>query len=269
MVFMRIRVLISIVPLLCIPVLAQATSFIEKAFPDAVEEAPVIVRGTIGMSYSDYGRTPGDEKRIYTYYELVPSEVFKGAVLNGGIIVRQIGGSKDGLTMEVPGTARFSRGEDVVVMLGAQGGDGTFEMQSLMMGKFTIERVNGKDYLHGPGAVSPEEARDGEIVHPEELLRRKKTPTYTVEALRELVRTGKEPERAAGAASSVPSPVATPSGGVTEAAAEPTATPGLQTAPQGETAPSAGEAGSRKWIFGAILLGLWFVIRTLRRSSGR
>jgi hypothetical protein len=266
---MRTRVLLCLIPFLCLASLAQATSFIEKAFPDAVEEAPVIVRGTIGMSYSDYGRIPGDEKRLYTYYELVPSEVFKGSVPDGTIMMRQIGGSKDGATMEVPGTARFSRGEEVVVMLGASGSDGTFDMRSLMMGKFTIERVNGKDYLHGPGAVSPEEAKDGEIIHPEEGMRRKKTAFYTVEALRELVRTGRVQEQAAQSASPSPSPLATPAPGVTPSAAESATAPRLQNVPEGEKATPSQEADSRKWVWGAILLGLWFVIRSLRRSSGK
>lgn len=222
------------------------------------------------MSYSDYGRNPGDEKRLFTYYELSPTEVFKGAVPDGAIIMRQVGGSKDGVTMEVPGTARFSRGEEVVVMLGGQGADGTFDVRSLMMGKFTIERVNGKEYLHGPGAVSPEEARDGEVIHPEEGMRRPKAATYSVEALRELVRTqGRESEQSAGTASSTPSPLSSTAPSAPGVLPQPTAAPGLQNSPQGETTAASEDGGTRKWFWGAILVGLWLVIRTLRRSSGK
>ncbi len=252
---------------LCLPRLAGATSFIEKSFPDAVGESPVIVRGTIGMSYSDYGRSPGDEKRLFTYYELVPSEVFKGSVPDGAIMLRQIGGSKDGVTMEVPGTARFSRGEEVVVMLGAQGGDGTFNVRSLMMGKFTIDRLNGKEYLNGPGAVSPEEVNDGEVIHPEEGMRRPRTAVYTLEALRELVRAKEqEPSQAAGTSSPNPSPTAASPSGL---APQPTAAPGLQNPDQGDAAAPAEQGSTRKWFWGAILMGVWLALRTLRRSSGK
>lgn len=248
---------------------AHATSFIEKSFPDAVSEAPVIVRGTVGMSYSDYGRTPGDEKRLYTYYELVPSEVFKGTVPDGAIMMRQIGGSKDGVTMEVPGTAHFSRGEEIVVMLGAQGSDGSFDVRSLMMGKFTIDRINGKEYLNGPGAVSPEDARDTEVIHPEDGVRRKKPATYTLESLRELVRSGakdSDPVTTTILSTPFPSPIGTtaPKSSVTQ----PTAAPGLQNPLQGETAEPSGEGeGTRKWVWGVILVGSWLLIRTLRRRS--
>lgn len=166
---------------------AQATSFISKSFPDSVKDAPVIVRGVIGMSYADEARTSEGGKRIYTYYELTPSEVFKGALPMGSIIVRQIGGTKEGVVMEVPGTARFSRGEEVVLMLSQQNLDGSLDIRGLMMGKFSIQKMNGKEYLVGAGAITPDQVEQGEVEHGNHEEENRSTSAYSVEDLRNLV----------------------------------------------------------------------------------
>ncbi|MBU6375156.1 MAG: hypothetical protein KGQ59_04100, partial [Bdellovibrionales bacterium] len=134
---------------------ALATTFMPTPFPDKVEDAPSIVRGTAGNSVSDWGIGRDGVKRIYTYTELSPKEVIKQGpgepIPTNTIKIRELGGTKDGMGMEVSGTAHFNRGEDVVVMLGDRTSDGAFEVRGMMMGKFNIERDSqGREVLSGP-----------------------------------------------------------------------------------------------------------------------
>ena len=242
---------------------ARATSFAQKSFPTAVQDAPVIVRGTIGMSYADYGKNSAEERRIYTYYELVPTEVLKGEVRPGPITIRQLGGTKEGVTMEVPGTARFSRGEEVVVFLGDAGEDGAHEMRGMMMGKFGIEKVDGKEYLSGPGAQPPAVVREGEVIHPGEGDSASKN-IYTLEALRELIRT-----KDAGTA-----PAPNPTQGMpalSVGSGETTATPAPAPSSIGSEPAAAKPSaeGAQRWVWGVVLIGLWLLIRQMRRSGRR
>jgi hypothetical protein len=133
---------------------AQATTFIPRPFPAHVQDAPLIVRGKVGTVYSDWVATSDGGKRIYTFTEIQLTEVLKGKVAGSSIQARELGGEKDGLGMQVPGTAQFDRGEDVVVLLGERNGDGSHDMQGMMMGKFNVVRdPGGREVLTG-GALS-------------------------------------------------------------------------------------------------------------------
>lgn len=126
-----------------------------RPFPDTVQDAPVIVRGTIGAKRVDWGRGLDESRRIYTYYDLVVHETLKGANAGTHLVFREMGGEKDGRGLQVAGSAEFSTGEDVVVLLNEQNGEGTYDLRGLMMGKLTVEKDDqGNEVLDGP-ALSP------------------------------------------------------------------------------------------------------------------
>ena len=139
---------------------ALCSTFSPSPFPDTVRDAPVIVRGRIGFSYSDWGQDPDGIKRLYTYYELIPSETFKGQTPSTpSLTIRELGGEKDGVGMQVPGTAQFERNEDVIVFLKKRNKEGVFDVHGMMMGKLSIfNDSNQEEYLVGPAiAQAPSE----------------------------------------------------------------------------------------------------------------
>ncbi len=165
---------------------ALASSFFEQPFPDTVRATPNIVRGRIGKSEAQWTTLPNGAKHLFTYYDVEVSERLKGKARSGSIRIRELGGEKDGVSLQVSGTARFTTGEDVVVMLGepSASGDGAFPVTGMMMGKYTVEKgADGKEYLRGPGL--------GGSVHPE--LRNENSPSagkaqIALEAVREIIR---------------------------------------------------------------------------------
>lgn len=168
---------------------ASATSFYEKPFPDTVKSAAQIVRGKVGKSESQWATLPDGSKHLFTYYEVEVTEGLKGKPKSGGSIrIRELGGEKDGVTLQVSGTAHFGVGEDIVVMLGEGGdtGDRAYPLMGMMMGKFNIEKgVDGKEYLKGPGI--------GSTLHPS--LRNENSATgaqVSLDYLRELIRKNAE-----------------------------------------------------------------------------
>ncbi len=140
---------------LLIPLLAAsptwATSFVSRPLPETTQKTPTLVRGKIGSSYSDWVKTPDGGKRIYTFYDLQVTEAFKGEPKTGtSIQIREMGGEKDGVGLQISGAAQFSQGEDVVVTLGEKNPDGSFDLRGLMTGKFGVGRdQSGNEILIG------------------------------------------------------------------------------------------------------------------------
>ena len=167
----------------------HATSFYERPFSEAVEDAPVVVRGKIGPSTTKWSMGIDGTKRIYTYTELQIDEVFKGDVKGHTLTMRELGGEKDGVGMQVSGTAQFNPGEDTVVFLdqshidegGSAPKDEYYDVRGMMMGKFNVVRPdNGKEYLVGAGITATD--------HP--VLRSQNADgRWTIGALRELIQT--------------------------------------------------------------------------------
>jgi hypothetical protein len=61
-----------------------------------------------------------------------------------------MGGEKDGIGLQIAGTAQFSPGEDVVLTLGEKNSDGSYDLRGMMTGKFGITRdQSGNEILVG------------------------------------------------------------------------------------------------------------------------
>lgn len=135
-----------------------ASSFYAQPVPNSIRDAPVIVRGKAGASRSGWGTDPDGTKRIYTYTDIEPTEVFKGEASGNPITIRDLGGEMGDVGLHVPGASQYTKGEDIVVLLRERNGDGAFDVQGMMMGKFDVETTaDGVEVLSGPalqGAAS-------------------------------------------------------------------------------------------------------------------
>lgn len=121
-----------------------ATTFANRPLKIVVTEAKFIIRGTTGNTYSE--RPEANKKsetgvQIFTYTELFVVEELKGKLPEKRILMRQPGGSADGMEMQIPGTARFEKGEDVVVLLGERNeDDGSYDVPGFATGKYNIQK---------------------------------------------------------------------------------------------------------------------------------
>ena len=118
-----------------LPAVTLATSFIAKPFEERVSEAEFAVRGYVGMTYTDWSKSNSGKRRIYTFTEILVKEVLKGDVTTNSIMLRSLGGVKDGVGAMVHGVAKFKRGEDVVVFTGRQNTDDSYSIRGMMMGR--------------------------------------------------------------------------------------------------------------------------------------
>jgi len=207
---------------------ARATSFYERPFPDTVRDAPTIVHGKVGMSYADWGKGDEGTKRIYTYYELQIEEVVKGNAQGHTLSMRELGGEKDGIGMQVPGSAHFDRGEDVVVLLSAKNLEGSYDVWGLSMGKYNLQKDNaGHEILTGAG-ISGNVSDDDGAVHGVKPTNAPSASVWSLEKLRDLV--GAQSHWAIGYKKNknlteiMPAPVKTP----TKLTAAPSEAPTLQ-----------------------------------------
>lgn len=232
-----------------------ATSFFPRAFPESVEEAPLIMRGKIGMTYSDWGHDAENIKRIYTYFELQVSESLKGEVASPQILIRELGGEKDGVALSVTGASHFQKGEETIVFLKDRNAEGTYDMHGMMMGKYNlVSGPNGEEVLTGAGLMNQPPGA---------------TQRWTLEDLRKLIReqAASHPVQRQGAgqdshalAQKIATPVTSPS--------PPASAPQLQPAPT-EEIPTSTSGVSRSLAFAistavGIMIAIWYFQRRKR-----
>lgn len=212
-----------------------------------------MVRGKVGNSYADWGRSADGNKRIYTFYDLAVSEVLKGKVKGNSLLMREMGGEKDGVGMEVPGASHFERGEDVVVMLGERNPDGSYDLRGLMTGKMNVElNQSGNEVLVGPAVQGVESHMGGQS----DTEPRKE---WTLSALRDLIRTQAEGSASeANNQNSKTSVVAQPSTAPSQSAApgSPSPAPQLQNSSPEDPKPSS-KFGFPVWAGLALGVGIF------------
>ncbi len=248
---------------------AGATTFLPRPFPETVKDAPIIVRGVVGGSYTDWSSGGVGGRRIYTLIELRIEEILKGDVSGPNLVMRELGGEKDGVGMQVAGTAQFNRGEDVVVFLGERNPDGSYDVRGMMMGKYNIEKDDrGNEVIVGPGlnpsaaAHASHESMTGDHGHSAT------TERWTIDALKKLIREQKEV--AAGRDSRAPEE----NRQVTARLGEPVPPPTSLPLASGTTAPQLqnqetdkGDSGTlfRALALTVIAVSVIFLFRALRR----
>ena len=223
--FLGVKSVLIFCGFLAAPLIGSASSFVERPFPEIVREADQIVRGKVGKKIAREAMGLDGHRRIYTYYEFEISEAFKGTLKdNDSVSIRELGGEVDGRGMNVPGSAFFDTGEDVVLTIGSKNPDGSYDLRGLATGKFTLDKdEDGKEFLHETGAsilthpaVRPYEASLG--INNGENSRHK----VSLEELRQLVKSQAEEASRPGDGSKGPNP--SPSSSLTSSVKSPSVT---------------------------------------------
>lgn len=242
---------------------AISTTFAPREFPEAVKDAPIIVRGEVLSSHGAWGKGADQGRRIYTYVELQNAESLKGKIDGRTIIVRELGGKRDGLSLEIPGTAKFKIGEEVVLLLSPKNTDGSYDVRGLMMGKYDITKnQEGEEVLSG-GEISVQ--RDQGFAHEHGENREEEgqsgsstggpsSKKWTVSILKELIRTQSSKENieeSSAVPSNPPTPVAAASPGKSDRVDQ--ASP----LPENEGAKVPQEGESHWVVIGLVALGLF------------
>lgn len=147
---------------------ARAGSFMDRPFENTVETAAVVVRGVVGpVDHVDWGESATGGRAIYTFTEFQVDEWIKGQPEGNRILVRQLGGEKEGAAMQVPGVAPLRAGESVVLLLRNPQTDRTYDIQGMMQGRYEIQKgPDGEDYLQGAGVDSLRQMHDGVQIEP-------------------------------------------------------------------------------------------------------
>lgn len=244
---------------------AYPTSFSPVPFAKTVENAPVMVRGKVGSSYVEWAKGDDGVKRIYTFYELQGIETLKGSASGPNIMIRELGGMKDGSGMQVSGASEFQKGEEVVVFLRDRNADSTFDIFGLMMGKLDVHVDDNKnETLSGP-AISMEPYS---------------SQTWTMEALKNLIQeqsrqTTASPTPTAGAQTAKPP---APPSTLIQAKTRPLGSPGLiktpiplrPTSSQGDFEDGFSETGIKIVLFVgtlSVIVVFWIARLTRRRRK--
>ena len=174
---------------------AWATTFVKKTFERAVSDSESIIRGTIGMTYTNWAKVQEGTPRIFTFTELTLDEVLKGDLTVPGktVILRELGGEKDGVGLQIPGAARFKRGEEVVVFISLPpNADGSFTLRGMEMGKYNlVPGDDGGTYLTG-GRITQNQSIESEgqgDTGQANLSDPKPPKKWTLARLRELIKT--------------------------------------------------------------------------------
>jgi hypothetical protein len=112
---------------------ALATTILRLTRAELAARSDVIVRAQVGAQ--EIVRSPRSG-RILTRSVLRISEAYKGS-RGGEIVLEQMGGTLDGMTLFVPGDARLERGEEAVFFLRCDGGP-LCHLSGLALGKYTV-----------------------------------------------------------------------------------------------------------------------------------
>ena len=132
----------------------SASQFYPQDLSTTLEGANNIIRGKVGASRSEWSKTPEGNQGLFTYTEVEVRETLKGKTQSKKVLIRELGGEKNGMTMSIPGTVQLTKGEDVVLLLGSGGMDQnseTYPIMNMSFGKLVVTKdENGKEILKGP-----------------------------------------------------------------------------------------------------------------------
>lgn len=120
----------------------SASQFIDVPFDEVARGSRYIVRAHVIDTYAAW-----DESRevIYTYATLRVTRYFGETTGPDTLVVREVGGTIDGYTQEAVGFPEIRRGEQVVLMLAADGAD--LRIHAYNQGKFLVRQRAGAEVL--------------------------------------------------------------------------------------------------------------------------
>lgn len=120
-------------------VVAVAVTWATTVRPMSVDKltslADVVVEARVTDSWSEWD---AQHTRIYTFSRITVTRTLKGSQM-GTIVVKQPGGTKDGIKEVVFGVRHLVPGEDTLLFLNAgSSGDGTHNVVGLVQGNFRL-----------------------------------------------------------------------------------------------------------------------------------
>jgi len=155
------RLLIFILAL-ALPVALSATTVIPMDVEKLASLSTHIVEGRAVQSTSQWN---ADHTLIFTYTKFAATRTLKGEV-PATFMVRQLGGSVDGITQRVSGVRHWRPGEEAVLFLQPSSiGDGALVVTGLMQGNFLVRHTAQGQTLvsNGMPEASQYQAATGEI----------------------------------------------------------------------------------------------------------
>jgi hypothetical protein len=121
-----------------------ASQFIDKPFDDVARESALIVRGTIGATWTAWDDA---HEVIYTYATVRVGRYFGEATGPDTLVVREVGGTVDGYAMEAIGFPMLREGQDVVLMLAKWEDGADYRIHAYNQGKYLVRQRAGREVL--------------------------------------------------------------------------------------------------------------------------
>lgn len=147
---------------------AQASIVLQLSDQEMTTQAHRIVRGKVVRKYSVWEKA---DRRIYTYVTIAVLDMIKGIANTSEVVIRQVGGTANGLGMHVPGTASFKLGEEVLVFLEKSRDSSHHLVMGMSYGKYQVVtdaktqvRTLHRD-LHGVSLAKWNEEKKMQIQH--------------------------------------------------------------------------------------------------------
>ena len=122
----------------------SASQFIEMPFDKVAREATLVVQGTIGETFS---RWDDAHEVIYTYATVNVSRYFGESTGPDTVLIREVGGTVDGYTMEAIGFPTIRSGEKVVLLLSQWEGSTDYRIHAFNQGKYLVRNIGGIEVL--------------------------------------------------------------------------------------------------------------------------
>lgn len=142
----RIPTILTVLVLGLFVLPARATVVVDLPLPEHSRRASLVVRGTVEEQHSDW---EPEHRRIATFTKIRVLETLSGAAQPSSLIViRQPGGVVGEVGQHVAGTAQFTVGEEVVVLLEPHRQATTeYTLVALAASKYAVKRANGQTKL--------------------------------------------------------------------------------------------------------------------------
>ncbi len=124
---------------------AAATTLSPLSFEQLTDTSEMVVTGTVTRSWTAFD---AEHKYIWTHYEVSIETSLKGKASHS-VEVAELGGSAEGMGMNVPGTVVYQPGERVLIFLARQP-NGFLRTTGWGQGKYTVDAGNR---LHGDASL--------------------------------------------------------------------------------------------------------------------
>ncbi len=134
-----------------------ASQFIEQPFDQVAREASLVVRGTVGNTWSAWDDS---HEVIFTYATVNVTRYFGETTGPDTLLVREVGGTVDGYTQEAIGFPVIRSGEEVVLLLSKWEDSADYRIHAFNQGKYLVKK-NGPDIILTEDPVKQGDARLG------------------------------------------------------------------------------------------------------------